>query len=154
MSPADFNTHTKERYAANEGHPESKMPQISSHLSTTFNLRGKSKPQRKKSAPALTTSKGEYDNVCAQALQPAPLKTPKSAKTHVTREQMIEYLRKQIKQLKDESAYHIQMLGASTRLLEVVNRCSEELGGGVLEFKETQKRLNEEYYSVIRQGER
>lgn len=152
MSPADFNTHTDEGHSA-----KSKMPQISSQLSKTFNLRASSKPapRHKKSAPALATinaSKGEYDEI--RPAMPAPLKTTKSGKTDVTQDQMIQFIKRENRRLQDEREYHIQLLGASDRLLEVANRCAEELKNGVLEFKETQNRLNEEYYSVTRRRER
>ena len=62
---------------------------------------------------------------------------------------MIKFLKRENGQLGEERAYYIQMLGASTRLVEVVNRYIKELKQRVLEFKETQSRLNEEYYSII-----
>ncbi|OCK72734.1 hypothetical protein K432DRAFT_411775 [Lepidopterella palustris CBS 459.81] len=157
MSPVNFNHDAEEGFPANNGgRPvESKRPHIATQLSRTFHLRGKanSEPRRKQSSPALATanpSTDDHNNFPAQPALgsiPAPLKTSKAARHHYTEDQMIEFLRGENNQLKHEREYHIQMLGAGTRLHEVVRDCAESLKNAVLEYRQTQKRLNEEYYS-------
>ena len=58
---------------------------------------------------------------------------------------MIKFLRRENDQLQYKREYYIQLQEASTRLLGVVNRYTEELNKGVLEFKDTQNQLNKEY---------
>ena len=84
---------------------------------------------------------------------PAPLKPTKLGKTNITWDQIIKFVERKNLRFQDERKYYILLLGASTQLVEVVNRCAEELKNGVLEYKETQNRLNKEYYSVTRRRE-
>jgi hypothetical protein len=137
MSPASVNP-------TNNGHAAGpKTPHIS-QLSRPFRRASKT-PEHKKSTLGLGTITEDRQTI--QPAIPAPLKTSKPAKSQISVDQLNKFLQNENEQLKKELAYHVHLIGAGTTLEQTMNRCVEDLQNALLVFNQTQKQLNEEYYS-------